>query len=50
MVVLTGEKVDVYFLRDATNGELDLMATEGKDKSGRLVHGEEEYAMAIMLE
>lgn len=37
MVALTGEKVDVHFLRDATNGEWDLIATEVTDKTGRLV-------------
>ncbi|XP_046450431.1 protein retinal degeneration B-like isoform X2 [Daphnia pulex] len=37
MVALTGEKVDVHFLRDANNGEWDLIATEVTDKAGRLV-------------
>ena len=36
MVALTGEKVDVHFLRDATNGEWDLIATEVTDKAGKL--------------
>lgn len=37
MVALTGEKVDIHFLRDATVGEWDLLATEVTDKTGRLV-------------
>ena len=37
MVALTGEKVDIYFLRDTTNGEWDLLASEVTDKTGRLV-------------
>nr|CAG4636761.1 EOG090X00NX [Ceriodaphnia reticulata] len=37
MVALTGEKVDVHFLRDATNGEWDHIATAVTDKTGRLV-------------
>ena len=37
MVSLTGERVDVHFLRDATNGEWDMLASEVTDKTGRLV-------------
>ena len=37
MVALTDEKVDVYFLRDATNGEWQLIATEVMDKTGRQI-------------
>nr|CAG4641444.1 EOG090X00NX [Eurycercus lamellatus] len=37
MVALSGERVDVHFLRDATNGEWDLIASEVTDKTGRLV-------------
>ncbi|XP_045032292.1 protein retinal degeneration B isoform X2 [Daphnia magna] len=37
MVALTGEKVDIHFLRDANNSEWDLIATEVTDKTGRLV-------------
>ena len=37
MVALTGEKVDVHLLRDATNGEWELIGSEVTDKTGRLV-------------
>ena len=37
MVALTGEKVDVHLLRDATTGEWELIGSEVTDKTGRLV-------------
>nr|CAG4638237.1 EOG090X00NX [Cyclestheria hislopi] len=37
MVALSGEKVDIHLLRDATCAEWDLVATEVTDKTGRLV-------------
>ncbi|XP_071449416.1 protein retinal degeneration B [Hetaerina americana] len=38
MITLTGEKVDIYVMKDAPAGEWTLIATEVTDKAGRVAH------------
>ncbi|KAG8232019.1 hypothetical protein J437_LFUL012043 [Ladona fulva] len=38
MITLTGEKVDIYVMKDAPVGEWTLIATEVTDKTGRVLH------------
>jgi len=38
MVALTGEKVDIYVMRDPPMGEWSQLATEVTDKNGRVCY------------
>ncbi|XP_046390635.1 protein retinal degeneration B isoform X2 [Ischnura elegans] len=38
MITLTGEKVDIYVMKDAPAGEWTLIASEVTDKAGRVSH------------
>lgn len=38
MVTLTGEKVDVYIMKDPPMGEWSQLATEVTDKNGRIYY------------
>lgn len=38
MVSLTGEKVDIYLMKDTPVGDWTLIASEVTDKNGRIAH------------